>query len=72
MDEETRAYLDRMMTEINDGFERILDRLSHIRADTDDTRGRPLNTLEAKMAKLSADIAESTERILREIRASGR
>ena len=31
-----------MMTEINDGFERILDRLSHIRADTDDTRGHLL------------------------------
>ena len=42
MDDETRAYLDRMMTEINDGFERILDRLSHIRADTDDTRGHLL------------------------------
>lgn len=42
MDEETRAYLDRMMKEINDGFERLLDRMSHIRADTDDTRGHVL------------------------------
>jgi hypothetical protein len=42
VDEETKAYLDQMMKEINDGFERVLDRISHIRADTDDTRGHLL------------------------------
>jgi hypothetical protein len=49
MDEETKArfdaleaHLQRMMGEINDGFERLLDRMSHIRADTDDTRGHVL------------------------------
>ena len=48
MDEETKARFDtmdarfttldahlrRMMGEINEGFERLLDRMSHIRADT--------------------------------------
>jgi len=36
------AHLHRMMGEINDGFERLLDRMSQIRADTDDTRGHLL------------------------------
>ena len=61
MDEETRAYLDRMMKEINDGFERLLDRMSHIRADTDDTRGHVLYglrenlTLSERITKLEND-----------------
>jgi hypothetical protein len=61
MDEETRAHLDRMMTEINNGFERVLNRLSHIRADTDDTRGHLLYglsenlTLSQRITKLEND-----------------
>jgi hypothetical protein len=61
MDEETRAYLDRMMTEINNGFERLLDRMSNIRADTDDTRGHVLYglrenlTLSERITRLEND-----------------
>jgi hypothetical protein len=39
MDEETKKYLDAMMVQINNQFERILDNLSTIRADTDNTKG---------------------------------
>ena len=33
MDEELKAYLDAMMTQINDKFERTLDQLTALRAD---------------------------------------
>jgi len=55
------AHLHRMIGEINDGFERVLDRLSHIRADTDDTRGHLLYglsenlTLSQRISKLEND-----------------
>jgi hypothetical protein len=75
MDEETKArfdamdarftaldaHLHRMMGEINDGFERLLDRMSHIRADTDDARGHLLYglkenlTLSERITKLEND-----------------
>jgi hypothetical protein len=75
MDEETKArfaaldarftaldaHLHQMMKEINDGFERVLDRMSHIRADTDDTRGHLLYglnenlTLSQRITKLEND-----------------
>ena len=75
MDEETKARFDtmdarfttldahlrRMMGEINEGFERLLDRMSHIRADTDDTRGHLLYglrenlTLSERITKLEND-----------------
>ena len=68
MDEETKARFDALdarfdslMVRMNDGFERVLDRMSHIRADTDDTRGHPLYglrenlTLSERITKLEND-----------------
>ena len=68
MDEETKARFDALdarfdslMVRMNDGFERVLDRMSHIRADTDDTRGHLLYglrenlTLSERITKLEND-----------------
>lgn len=42
MDDETKTYLDAMMVQINNQFDRILDNLSAVRADTDNTKGHVL------------------------------
>ena len=39
MDEELKAYLDGMMTQINDKFERTIDQITALRADFQNTRG---------------------------------
>jgi hypothetical protein len=39
VDEETRQYLDNMMKQINEQFDRILDSLSSMRQYTDNTKG---------------------------------
>ena len=49
MDEETRQYLDKMMQHLNDQFERILDSLSAIRQDNDNTRGHVLYGLQENL-----------------------
>ena len=38
MDDETRHYLDDMLKQLNDQFDRVLDSLSAIRQDSDDTK----------------------------------
>jgi hypothetical protein len=49
MDEETRAYLDAMMVQINNQFERILDSLSMVRADAHNTKGHVLYGLKENL-----------------------
>ena len=39
MDEELKAYLDAMMVQINDKFERTLGQLTALRADFQNTKG---------------------------------
>ena len=46
MDEGTRSYLDNLMKHLNDQFERILDSLSAIRQDNDNTGGHVLYGLQ--------------------------
>ncbi len=49
MDEETRHYLDAMMNQINSQFDRILDSLSAIRQDGDNTKGHVLYGLQENL-----------------------
>lgn len=65
MDEETKAYLDAMMLQINNGFDRILDRLEAIRADTDTTQGHVLYGLQGNLT-LSQRISKLEEEIRRQ------
>jgi len=39
MDEETKAYLDAMMVQLNNKFERILDEIGTLRSDFQNTKG---------------------------------
>jgi len=49
VDEETRQYLDNMMKQINEQFDRILDSLSSMRQDTDNTKGYLLYGLQENL-----------------------
>lgn len=60
MDDETKAYLDAMMVQINNGFERILDRLKAVREDTDTTQGHVLFGLQGNLT-LSQRISKLEE-----------
>jgi type II secretory pathway predicted ATPase ExeA len=39
MDEETKAYLDAMMAQINNQFERVLDQMATLQTDFQNTKG---------------------------------
>ena len=62
MDDETKAYLDKMMTEINAGFDRLLDQMAAMRQDVDTVRGHTLFglqenlTLSQRITKLEQEI----------------
>jgi len=49
MDEETRQYLAEMMMQINNGFEKILDRMEAMRQDVDNVRGHMLYGLQENL-----------------------
>lgn len=49
MDDETKAYLDAMMVQINNQFDRLLDRSKAIRADTHTTQGHVLYRLQGNL-----------------------
>lgn len=49
MDDETRQHLDAMMNQINNQFDRILDALSAIRQDSDNTKGHVLYGLQENL-----------------------
>ncbi len=49
MDDETRQYLDAMMKQINNQFDRILDSLSAMRQDSDNTKGHLLYGLQENL-----------------------
>ncbi len=51
VDEETRQYLDNMMKQINDQCDRILDSLSSMRQDTDNTKGHLLYGLQENLTR---------------------
>jgi hypothetical protein len=49
MDEETKAYLDAMMVQINNQFERVLDRMSAMRQDVETTQVHVLFGLQGNL-----------------------
>jgi len=49
VDDETRQHLDAMMNQINNQFDRILDALSAIRQDSDNTKGHVLYGLQENL-----------------------
>lgn len=64
MDDETKAYLDTMMVQINAGFDRILDRLEAMRGDLDTSRGHVLYGLQENLT-LSQRITKLEEELRR-------
>lgn len=64
MDEETKAYLDSMMAQINNQFDRILDAMKAVREDTDNTRAHVLYGLQENLT-LSQRITKLEEEIRR-------
>jgi hypothetical protein len=62
MDEETKAYLDGMMAQINNQFDRVLDKMSAIRQDVETLHGHVIFglqnnlTLGQRITKLEDEI----------------
>lgn len=62
MDEETKAYLDGMMAQINNQFDRVLDQMSAMRKDVETVHGHVLFglqnnlTLGQRITKLEDEI----------------
>ena len=64
MDEETKAYLDAMMTQINDQFERVLDQMAGVRSDVDTMGGHLLHAMEDRLT-LSRRVSRLEEDVRR-------
>lgn len=64
MDDDLKAYLDAMMTQINDKFERLLDQHSATRLDLDNTKGHVVYVMEDSLA-LSRRITKLEEEMRR-------
>ena len=62
MDEETRKYLDNMLKQINDQFDRLLDMMSAMRQDSEATRGHVLYGLQENLT-LSQRITKVEEEL---------
>jgi hypothetical protein len=68
MDEETKAYLDKMTGQMNNGFERLLDQMSTLRGDFQNTKsflledaivlGRRSLTIEERLARLERKLPD--------------
>ena len=68
MDEETKTYLDKMTGQMNNGFERLLDQMSTLRADFQNTKsflledtivlGRRSLTIEERLATLERKLPD--------------
>jgi len=68
MDEETKTYLDKMTGQMNNGFERLLDHMSTLRADFQNTKsflledaivlGRRSLTIEERLATLERKLPD--------------
>jgi hypothetical protein len=62
MDEETKAYLDGIMAQINNQFDRVLDKMSAIRQDVETLHGHVIFglqnnlTLGQRITKLEDEI----------------
>ena len=66
LDDELKAYLDGMMTQINDKFERVLDRVGSLERDFQNTKeflvgdalvtGRRWLDSEARLSKLEEEV----------------
>ena len=64
MDDETKQRFDALMQRMNDGFESVLDQISAMRADTDNTRGHVLYGLQENLT-LSQRITKVEEELRR-------
>jgi hypothetical protein len=68
MDEETKTYLDKMTGQMNNGFERLLDQMSTLRADFQNTKsflledaivlGRRSLTIKERLATLERKLPD--------------
>jgi len=63
MDDELKAYLDDMMTRINAGFERVLDRLTAVEGDLRNLRSEHSVTRDL-VARLPATVLHAIEQPL--------
>lgn len=64
MDEELRAYLDRLMASVNDKLDDILDKLKAIREDVDTSRAQMLFGLQENLT-LSQRVTKLEEQMRR-------